>query len=456
MKLTDILTTPGQAPVLQIREGHLVVETGPAAGRAARFDGSRLVIGSAPSCHLTVEDPAVSRMHAELRLEGQTVVLHDLHSSNGTFLNGVRIRAAELDADQRIELGQSVLRFEVGESSRAVDLWPRESFGDLVGRSVAMRAVFSLLDRVARTETTVLVLGETGTGKDLVAAALHEASPRAAGPFVVVDCGAIPANLMEGELFGAAKGAFTGATRDRPGAFEQAHGGTLFLDEVGELPTELQPKLLRFLEHHRVKRLGDTQYRQVDARVVAATNQPLYRAVEQGTFREDLYYRLNVITVELPPLRERAEDIPLLVKRFARRLLRRLPDAPLDDVVPPAAVAALAQHPWPGNVRELFNHVQRVVALANPHLRPGMPGAGGGAPAADPAAAGSAPGSPPDAGVDLDQPFRQAKDETIACFEAAYLRRLLDRADGNISAAARTGAVDRAHLYKLLRKHGLI
>jgi DNA-binding NtrC family response regulator len=519
MKLTDILAVPGQQPVLQIREGRLVVESGPAAGRAATFDGSRLVIGSAPSCHLTLEDPAVSRMHAEVRLEGQTAVLHDLASSNGTFINGVRIRAAELDAEHRVQLGQTTLRFEVGDGSRSVELWPRESFGELVGRSVVMRAVFSLLDRVARSEATVLVLGETGTGKDLVAAALHEASPRAAGPFVVVDCGAIPASLMEGELFGAARGAFTGASTDRPGALEQAHGGTLFLDEVGELPLELQPKLLRFLEHHRVKRLGDTRYREVDVRVVAATNQPLYRAVEQGTFREDLYYRLNVITVELPPLRERLEDIPLLVKRFVRRLLRRLPDQPVDDLVSEPALGALTQHPWPGNVRELFNHVQRMVALADPHLRPGRltpgtapapaagavtpgavtpgavtpgavtpsavgatgtnPGVGtptpssgpSNEPGADPLAGtgadlrgrtGADPaattdtGIDPATGLDLDQPFRRAKEEAVARFEAGYLRRLLDRAEGNISAAARMGAVDRAHLYKLLRKHGLI
>ncbi len=447
MKLTDIIASAGSQPVLHLREGRLTVESGPDAGRAAAFDGRRLVIGAAPGCHLPLSDPAVSRMHAELRLEGGAAVLHDLQSRNGTFVNGVRIRAVELDAGQVIQVGHTTVRFQVGDVSRPVNLWPRHAFGDLLGQSLTMRAIFSLLDRVARTDTTVLVLGETGTGKDLVASALHEASPRAEAPFVVVDCGAIPASLMEGELFGAVKGAFTGASQDRPGALEQAHGGTLFLDEVGELPLDLQPKLLRFLEHRRVKRLGDTRYRDVDVRVIAATNRPLHRQVEQGSFREDLYYRLNVITVDLPPLRERLEDIPLLVKRFARRQLGRLPDQSVDDVVPPDALQALGRHDWPGNVRELYNHVQRMLALADPHLRPGPTGRAG---------AAAEPEAGADPGPDLDQPFRQAKDQAVGQFEAAYLRRLLDRADGNISAAARIGNVDRAHLYKLLRKHGLI
>jgi DNA-binding NtrC family response regulator len=248
---------------------------------------------------------------------------------------------------------------------------------------------------------------------------------------------------MEGELFGAARGAFTGADRDRAGAIEQAHGGTVFLDEVGELGRELQPKLLRFLEHGQVKRLGEGRYRDVDVRVIAATNRPLLREVEQGAFREDLFYRLNVISIELPPLRERREDVPLLARRFVRRLLRRLPDQSVDDVLPKDAVLALGRYDWPGNVRELYNHVQRMVALADPHLQP-SPGA-----RRLPSAAASAE-------PNLDQPYREAKDEVVRQFEARYLRRLLERAGGNISSAARQGAVDRAHLYKLLRRHGLI
>ncbi len=452
MKLTDVLSIPGAGSVLEIRQCAIEVLSGPDQGKRVPFDGSRLVIGTNARCHLPLSDPAVSRLHAEVRVEGGSATIRDLQSSNGTFINAVRIQAAELEPGQHIGLGQSVLSFEVGSSSRTVELWPRETYGDLVGPSIAMRAIFAMLDRVARTEATVLVLGETGTGKDLVASALHESSSRSGGPFVVVDCGAIPPNLMEGELFGAVRGAFTGADRDRPGALEQAHGGTLFLDEVGELPLGLQPKLLRFLESRRVKRLGATRYQDVDVRVIAATNRPLHLTVDEGAFREDLYYRLNVVTVDLPPLRERSEDIGPLAKRFARRLLRRLPDDSVDDVLPPGVLSGLRRYHWPGNVRELYNHVQRVVALSDPHLTPG-PGRAGAA--STPAGQGPSPVSQR-LPVSLDQPYRLAKEELLLRFELDYLTRLLDRASGNISAAARTGQMDRAHLYKLLRRHGLV
>jgi len=411
MKLTDVIAQTGPQPVLRIKQAALEVVEGPSAGLSAAFDGTPLRIGSGPGCELTLADSAVSRLHAELRLDNEAAVIRDLQSSNGTTVDNVKVFAAELSEGNVIRVGHSAIRFNVGTQSTAVDLWPQKSFGDLLGKSVVMRAIFAMLDRVAKTDATVLVLGETGTGKDLVASAIHEASPRAPHPFVVVDCGAIPASLMEGELFGAVKGAFTGASHDRPGALEQAHGGTLFLDEVGELPLELQPKLLRFLEHRRVKRLGESTYREVDVRVVAATNRPLHRDVEQGSFREDLFYRLNVINVELPPLRERTDDIPMLVRRFARRILRRLPD-----------------------------QMQRMVALADPHLQPGQqPSPGGNS--EDP---------------NLELPFRQSKDQAVRQFERRYLKQLLARSSGNISAAARLGAMDRAHLYKLLRKYGLI
>jgi DNA-binding NtrC family response regulator len=441
-RLTDVISVPGRAPVLQIREAALEVIAGADLGARAALEGAPLYVGTASGCGLRLTDTTVSKLHAELRLEGDAVVVRDLGSRNGTRVGGVRIRVAELGHGQTLEIGQTTVRFVVGERRREVPLWPREAFGDVLGRSLVMRALFALADRVARTDATVLLLGETGTGKDLLAGALHEASPRSAGPFIVVDCGAIPASLMEGELFGSARGAFTGASVDRPGALEQAHGGTVFLDEVGELPLELQPKLLRFLEQRQVKRLGEATYRAVDVRVLAATHRPLHRDVEAGRFREDLFYRLAVITLDLPPLRERPEDIPLLVGRFARRLLRRLPDDAITDVVPPGVLEALKGHPWPGNVRELSNHVQRMVALADPHL----------APTAPPRAAGGG-----DAGeVDLDAPFREAKEQAVERFERRYLQRLLERAGGNISQAARVGGVDRAHLYKLLRKYALI
>lgn len=441
MKLTNVIARAGQPPVLHIRRAELEVVEGPSAGLCVAFDGKPLRMGSGPGCDLTLADASVSRLHAELRLDREAVILRDLQSSNGTFVNGIRILAAELGENQVFRMGHSDVRFTVSGKSAPVDLWPHGSFGELLGKSVVMRQIFALLDRLAHSDASVLLLGETGTGKDLAASAIHEASPRAAGPFVVVDCGAIPENLMEGELFGAVKGAFTGAARDRPGGLEQAHGGTLFLDEVGELPLTLQPKILRFLDHRRVKRLGESQYREVDTRIVAATNRPLHKDVEQGSFREDLFYRLHVIHVELPPLRERTEDIPMLARRFARRLLRRLPDQSIDDVVPADAVAALTRHGWPGNVRELLNHVQRMMALADPHVQPGLTPHPGAAPAGQP---------------NLELPFRQSKDQAVRQFEHQYLRQLLARSGDNISQAARLGAMDRAHLYKLLRKHQLI
>jgi transcriptional regulator with GAF, ATPase, and Fis domain len=315
-----------------------------------------------------------------------------------------------------------------------------------------MREIFALLEKVAPTEATVLIQGETGTGKDLVATAIHEVSRRAKGPFVVVDCAAMPPNLMEDELFGHERGAYTGAVSARPGAFELAHGGTLFLDEIGELPLALQPKLLRVLENRTVRRLGGSDSVAVDVRLIAATNRELQREVNRNTFREDLFFRLNVIRIDLPPLRERPEDIGLLARSYVRRLLNRLPDASVDDYLPLAARETLKTYPWPGNVRELQNHIQRVVTLSDPELRPGT-GAG---PGGVPRPMGPETGTEAEPGPRLDLPFRAAKEKCVDRFERSYLKALLSEAQGNISEASRRGQMDRAHLYKLLRKHGLL
>jgi len=298
-----------------------------------------------------------------------------------------------------------------------------------------MREVFTLLERMAASGADVLIQGETGTGKEGCAEALHTESPRKDGPFVIVDLAGVPSSLVESELFGHVKGAFTGAQGDRAGAFERANGGTVFLDEIGELPLELQPRLLRVLERRQVKRVGANDYRTVNVRVIAATHVDLEGAVQAEKFRRDLFHRLAVLRVTLPPLRERPEDIPLLIDTMLE--LGGRPPSALSD----QTRALLAQYPWPGNVRELRNVVEQVVSLgeeALPRMEP-LPGEGAGK--------GSGP--------DLDLPFKEAKEKLIEGFERDYLKGLIERCEGNISRASREAGIDRVYLRKLLRKHGL-
>ena len=295
-----------------------------------------------------------------------------------------------------------------------------------------MRAVFALLEKTAPTDTTLLIRGETGTGKELVAKAVHGASSRQPHPLVIVDCGAIPASLIESELFGHVRGAFTGAATDRVGAFESADGGTLFLDEIGELPLALQPKLLRAVEDRSIQRLGETSRRPIDVRLVAATHRDLADEVTAGRFRQDLFFRLAVVEVALPPLRERGHDVLLLAEHILNDLGLG-DDLQLDDRLQ----SELLAYPWPGNVRELRNAIERAAHLGAEHA----------VPYAEPAEAESAPAP--------DLPFKQAKEQIVTSFERAYVIRLLERHGKNISAAARDADIDRNYLYRLLRKHGL-
>jgi transcriptional regulator with GAF, ATPase, and Fis domain len=308
-----------------------------------------------------------------------------------------------------------------------------------------MRELFARLERIAASDATVLVTGETGTGKELVAEAIHERSPRAAGPFVVLDCGAIPPNLVESELFGHERGAFTGALGAHAGAFERAHGGTVFLDELGELPLELQPKLLRVLERREIRRLGGSKPIEVDLRVVAATNRDLAVEVNRGRFREDLYYRLAVVQVVVPPLRERREDIPLLVEHF----LAALPGGERTRLAP-ETIDLLRRHDWPGNVRELRNVLERAVLFADAAPPPPGPGLAPRAPAPP-----APPAFAPDAlnvAIDPTVPFKQAKQALVEEFERRYVTALLERHGGNISAAAREAGIDRMSIHKMLHR----
>jgi DNA-binding NtrC family response regulator len=416
--ITDLVAKGGK-PRLMVRRAELTVVVGADKGRECGFAGRNVLVGSRKGCQLFLTDSTVSRNHCELTLHAGSALLRDLDSSNGTFINGVRIREAYLEPGDTVTVGKTHIRYSVGSRSEPIELSERQSFGPIVGSSVRMREIFALLEKVAPTEATVLIQGETGTGKDLVATAIHEVSRRARGPFVVVDCAAMPPNLMEDELF-------------------------------GQLPLALQPKLLRVLENRTVRRLGGSDSVAVDVRLIAATNRELQREVNRNTFREDLFFRLNVIRIDLPPLRERPEDIGLLARSYVRRLLNRLPDASVDDYLPLAARETLKTYPWPGNVRELQNHIQRVVTLSDPELRPGT-GAGPGA-----VPQSVEPEAGPESEPRLDLPFRAAKEKCVDRFERSYLKALLAEAKGNISEASRRGQMDRAHLYKLLRKHGLL
>lgn len=325
-------------------------------------------------------------------------------------------------------------RLQAGENGRF----------DIIGRTPAMRDVFNLVDKIADSPTTVLVTGESGTGKELVARAIHQQSDRAGQPFIQVNCGAIPENLFESELFGHERGAFTGAVTSRPGRFELAHGGTLFLDEIGELPRDMQVKLLRVLQERRFERVGGVRSIEVDVRLVAATNRDLAAEVKSGGFREDLYYRLNVVPVRLPALRERPDDIPLLVEHFISRFNKRLGRAV--DGVTPEATAAMMAHPWPGNIRELENLIERAVLLAeDPLIGLGaMPGLDG---------ATSAPAEQP-SGIE-DMGLKDYVRAYTAKLERARIRRVLDAEGGNVTRAARRLEISRKSLQMKMKEYGL-
>jgi DNA-binding NtrC family response regulator len=381
----------------------------------------------------------VSRFHCEVQAEGGAVVVKDLGSKNGVSIDGVRVSQAWLHGGAVITIGNTKLSFELAKEPVKAPMSARSKFGIMVGRSVAMRRAFSVLERAAQSNATVLLGGETGTGKEAAAESIHRESSRKDKPFIVVDCGAIPANLLESELFGHEKGAFTGASGLRTGAFEEADGGTLFLDEIGELEPDLQPKLLRVLERREIKRVGSSTYFPVDVRIIAATNRNLRTEVNAKNFRSDLYYRLAVVEVALPALRERVEDLPILVDAILARLGEH-GGAPLgaDLVKTREFQAAIGRHSWPGNVRELRNYVERCLALAEQ------------APLDEEAAAAGT-----ELAIDTSVPLKTARDRWTAVFERRYLEKVLEENGGNVSAAARAASVDRIHFYRLLWRNGL-
>ncbi len=457
---TQIAYRPDGATTLHLRKCRLAIDVGEGRWSERSFDQAVVTLGSMDDNDLVIEDDTVSRYHCRIYQEEAAYVLQDLGSTNGSFIDGVRIKEAYLSPGCTVEIGNTRIGFQSFDEEVHIRPSDEERFGDIIGANVQMRKMFGILEKIAPTDTTVVIEGETGTGKEVVAQTIHKQSARAERPFVVFDCSAVPANLIESELFGHEKGSFTGAIVARPGLFEMANGGTIFLDELGELDVDLQPKLLRVLETREVRRVGGVRPIKVDVRVIAATNRRLEEEVRSGRFREDLYYRLSVVRLFLPPLRERREDIPLLVRHFLRT--QRFNKAPEGGhkiaALSRPVLEALRTHDWPGNVRELLNVIERACSFAETetielddlpphltdsehmqrlhHLKPQV--------------------LPADAdGVADIGPFKDAKEKWVASFERDYIRTLLERNEFNISHAAREADIDRKYFRKLMKKYGI-
>ncbi len=420
----------------------LVGVEGPSSGQSWDSPGGRCSIGTHRSNDIVLSDPMVSRFHCELHVDASNARIVDLGSKNGTIVDAIRIRDAYLKQGSTIRLGQSVLRFQLGGQTHPIGLSPRTEFGTVVGHSIAMRAMFDTLERAAASDATILLEGETGTGKGVIAESVHDLSPRKGKQFCVVDCAALPSNLLESELFGHERGAFTGAVARRAGAFETAHEGTIFLDEVGELPLDLQPKLLRVLEERQIRRVGSNAVQHVDVRVIAATNRDLRTEVNEGRFRSDLYFRLALIRVKVPSLRDHLEDIPLLVERLLATSHNATPEIAA-TVRSPDFIASLQRASWPGNVRELRNHIESCLVLRQvmPFGEPSQPSK-------------QVPVHGPTS-IDASLPYHQARLQWQIAWEAEYLRALMKKHADDVEEAAQAAGISRAYMYRLLSRHGI-
>lgn len=450
---TDHTLHARSAKVLELARCALVVLSGEQRGQERTIESDLFRIGKSESSDLVLTDDTVSRLHCEIVRDAKGYLVRDLGSTNGTMLDGAEVKEAYLKPGAVLTVGKIELRLR--PFAERIELLPseRDVFGEVVGRSLRMREIFGLCERLAPTDASVLLGGETGTGKDVLARAIHQHSLRKKAPLIVVDCGAVVGTLIESELFGHEKGSFTGATQQRAGAFELAHGGTIFLDEVGELPLDLQPKLLRVLETRSFRRVGGSKEIKVDIRVIAASKRNLQLEVERGKFREDLYFRLAVVTLDLPPLRERREDIPAIAQNLLTRIDDRssagLPPLTLDAPV----LDALSGHDWPGNVRELRNVLERAAYLSRAQgmttlsLSALPVGQRSGHEPQRPS--GDNPAFVP------GESYRETRARFEDKFEKDYVTWLLERHEGNISAAAREADMDRKYLYKLAKKHNL-
>jgi DNA-binding NtrC family response regulator len=420
----------------------LVVVLGPDLGRELVLESGTLVIGKSRDCDFILSDKAVSGRHLAIEVQRGLLVLADLSSTNGSFCNEVSFTRAEARPGATVRIGRTTFKvLPVSERAEVTALPDRERFGGLLGGSKAMRALYAVMERAAAAPPAiqVLITGESGTGKELCARALHAASPRTKAPFVVVDLGACQSGLLESDLFGHQVGAFTGATKDRAGAFAEAQGGTLFLDEVGELPLELQSRLLRAIERREVKPVGGDRYRATDVRVLCSTHSDLAAEVKAGRFRADLYHRLAAVVLTLPPLRERGEDVPVLVRQFLTDFGAKA------DSIQSETLSLLQNADWPGNVRELRNVIERLCVLGDAGVTAELEAAGKRPLPADAALVEANPGD-----------FYAAKQRLLDTFELDYLRRLLAHSGGNVKRAAERSGINRIHLYRLLKKHELM
>ena len=429
---------------LKVRKCRLAVTGGPDTGKEVVSDKERLRVGAHSSNDLVlVEDRTASRHHFEIQYTERGYLVIDLNSTNGTWLDGRRIERAYLSQGSQVRAGQTTLTFAPIDEEVTVEPDRDGELCGMVGSSVKMRQIFGLIKKIAPMDVSVSIQGETGTGKELVARAIHELSGRKRGPMVVLDCGAIPPNLIESELFGHEKGAFTGAVAARPGAFERAHGGTIFLDELGELRTDLQPKLLRVLENREVRRVGGNEVQEVDVRVIAATNRDLVKEIQTGGFREDLYFRLSVINIQLPPLRQRREDVPHILRRALAdpELLQKHGRKRFSQ----DALNMLMAYTWPGNVRELINVLSHVLTFSE-----GEEVLVGHLPAR---VQGQQKESPVPFNEHLS--FKDAKEQLLESFEREYIGSVLKRCEGNISRAARESGLHRKSIERLVKKYQL-
>ena len=446
---TDIIKLDEAAEVVSLRKCQLVVADSADRGKKVNLDRKLIKIGKRETNDLILADKAVSREHCEIEYAADSYLLRDMGSTNGTYLNGSKIREVYLSPGDIIKVGNTSIEFVAFDEKVTIEPSARDSFGLMVGRSMRMRQIFAILEKIAPSHATVIIEGETGTGKDLVARAIHEHSQRTSKPFVVFDCSAVASNLIESELFGHERGSFTGAVKSRRGAFEEANAGTIFLYEIGELGLDLQPKLLRALEQREIKRVGGNVPAKIDVRVICATNRSLKKEIAEGRFREDLYYRLSVVKVMLPPLRERPEDIQPIVERllsignYNKRADGALKVTTVDD----EALKLLMRYSWPGNVRELANVIERAVSfvegttISRAHL--------------DFIFAEMQHGEEMTERmrVDASMPFKDAKQQIVEEFEKKYIVDLLERHGHNLSKASREAGIDRKHLRNLCKKY---
>lgn len=430
----QVTTISRSVRVVEYQKTRLSVIGGPDAGLSLEIAGGAVRIGTAEENDLILTDDTVSRRHCEVIPTPNGIRIRDDGSTNLVVVGGVLVVDATFAGPIQIELGNTVITITPLTETVFREQLDTDRFGDLLGKSAPMQELFADLERIAPTELSLLIEGETGTGKELVAESVHRASARADGPFITFDCSSVAATLAESELFGHERGAFTGAVNARAGIFEQAQGGTIFLDELGELPKDLQPKLLRVLEKREVRRLGGTRTIPIDVRLIAATNRNLRAEVQRGSFREDLYFRVAGARVYVPPLRERMSDLPRLIGSF---LAGCHPPRTLNDV-PQHLWEMLRSYRWPGNVRELRNAVQRMLVTPDRVLEPETDTV-----AAAPAAA------------EEFSPLRVARREAADAFERRYVQGLLIRADGNITRAAALAEVSRQVIHALISKHGL-